>query len=207
MPSFNALVLDDHKMFVESFAELLKKVASFASVDLAYTVSSAKELLQKKKYDYLFMDLMIPGDDPSLFIAYCRAQFSQINIIVISSTSDPVLIKRLLGLGIDAFVSKTTGSEELKTAIERTWAGEKYISTDMSTRLASVSFIESKVHLTKKELEVMRNVAQGYTIAEMAKLMHLSPHTVISHRRAIMQKLGLRSATEIVRYAYENKIC
>jgi DNA-binding NarL/FixJ family response regulator len=207
MQSYRVIVVDSHRMFNEGLCELLKKkIKTFNLIDSCYSIEAAKQKMLQQQYDFLFTDIAMTDGDPKEFIAYCRQKYSNLTIIAVSSITNCYEIKELLGIGINAYLSKSAGSDELQTAIERTWAGEKYISVELAGRLATAIYVKDNSNLTKKELEVLRLVAKGLTINQAAELMHLSQHTIIGHRRNIMQKLGIRSATGIVKYAYENKL-
>ena len=205
--SYKAIVVDDHRMFAESFCDLLKKVAGFDIADPCNSIEKAENKMAQQEYDYLFADLIIPGSDAIAFIKKWRRLNANLIIIVVSSVMDLFTVKELLGNGINAFLSKSAGNNEIKNAMAAIKKGEKYISTELAGKMALAVSIEDKTNLTKKEFEVIRLVAEGLTIAEAAERMHLSPHTIIGHRRNIMQKLGIRSATEMVKYAFENKLC
>jgi DNA-binding NarL/FixJ family response regulator len=206
MKSYKAIVVDDHRMFAESFCDLLKKMADFGIVDQCNTIEKAQQKMLVQEYDYLFSDLLMPGSDAMDFIKKCRKLNENLIIIVISSTMDLSTIKELFGAGINSFLSKAAGTNEVKTAIDAARIGEKYISTELAGKMAVAVSTEKQTNLTKKEIEVLRLVAKGLTIAEAADKLFLSPHTIVGHRRNIMQKLGIRSATEMVKYAFENNL-
>ncbi len=205
--SYKVLVVDSHRMFTEGFCELLKKkISAFSLIDSCYSIRTARQKMEHQHYDYLFLDIATSDSDSREFIAECRKQSKSLIIIAISNLSDCFDIREMLGIGINAYLSKSAGSHELQTAVERTWAGEKYISVELAAKLATSIYVKDNSNLTKKEMEVLRLVAKGLSISEAADLMHLSQHTIIGHRRNIMQKLGVHSATAIVKYAYENKL-
>lgn len=203
----SAMVVDDHRLFAESFTEVLKRLNTFHQTEICFNIDSARKKLEQSHFNYLFIDLMMPGNDTTAFISECNKLYENLIIIAVSSTTDPFIIKDLFNKGLDAFLSKLSGSYEIQAAIEATWSGEKYLSPNISGKIISADKANSHKNLTKKEIEVVLLVAKGHTIAETAAIMHLSVHTVIGHRRNIMQKLGLRSAIEVVKYAYENKLC
>lgn len=208
MKLYNAILVDDHKMFAETFSEFLrKKVSTFNIIHQCNSVTVAKEKMRQLDYDFLFVDVAIPGDDTKEFMLYCQSNYPGIIIIVVSSTTDPYTIRDLFDSGINAFLSKAAGTEEIQIAVERTVAGEKYVSAALATSLATFTYAKTQHNLTKKELEVLLLVAKGLTIAEAADTLFVSQHTIIGHRRSIMQKLGVRSATEMVKYAYDHKLC
>jgi DNA-binding NarL/FixJ family response regulator len=207
MQLYKAIVVDSHRMFADGFCELLKKkVTSFNTVDSCYSISIAKQRMQQKEYDYLFTDVVLNNDESKDFIKYCHKEYPSLIIIAVSGLINSFDIKELLNIGINAYLAKSASSDELQVAVERTSTGEKYISVELAGKLATALYSKNNNNLTKKELEVLRLVAKGLTIAEAAESMHLSQHTIIGHRRNIMLKLGVRSATEIVKYAYENNL-
>ncbi len=208
MKLYNAILVDDHKMFAETFSEYLKKkVTSFNIIHQCNSVAAAKQKMQELQYDFLFVDVTIPGDDTKEFMSYCQTEYPGIIILVVSSTTDLYVIRDLFDIGVNGFLSKAAGTEEIQLAIENTLAGEKYISAGLAGKLATFTYTKSQNILTKKEQEVLLLVAKGLTIAEAADTLFVSQHTIIGHRRSIMQKLNLRSATEMVKYAYDNKMC
>jgi DNA-binding NarL/FixJ family response regulator len=205
--SYKALVVDDHKMFAETLRDFLKKMGQFSVVDECSSIEDAGQKMLQHTYDYLFTALIIPGSDVQEFIENSSKFNTGLNIIVVSSVTDPFVIKELFGKGIHAFLSKSASTNEIKAALEAISSGEKYISTNLVGKLATAMYIIDHNNLTPKEIEVIRLVAKGLTIVEAAQVMQLSSHTIVGHRRNIMQKLGIRSATEIVKYAFENKLC
>lgn len=206
MQKLTGLVLDDHRIFSESLTELLMKVAAFSQVDSAHTVETAANKLVQQPYDILFSDLIMPEPNISTFIKECVEKYPDMKIVVVSAVQKPFVIKSYLNTGISAFLSKSISSFELVQAIERVMKGERYVSTDVAALLATSFFVEDQARLTKKEVEIIKLVAAGNTIMEMADKLCISYHTVISHRKNIMRKLNLRSATEMVKFAYENNI-
>jgi len=206
MKNLHAIIVDDEKIISDSLAELLKQTKKFETVNNYYSLTNVKKEMLVKKYDYLFTDLVMPGYDVKEFIGYARKAWPKLIILVVSSLTDVVRAKELFDMGANGYLSKYSGSTELKTAIEKTAAGERYVSADMANKLANANTEADKKGITKRELEILRLVAQGRSIAETASILNLSEHTIVSHRRNIMEKLGIHSATEMVKYVYENKM-
>lgn len=206
IPTFKALLIDDHVLFGQGLRNLIKGMSPESEVTYNSNPDKAKEMLKTGGFEFLFSDLMIPGYNTKEFISYCRKNYPALIIIIISSTMDINSIKEYFGLGINGFISKNVDHYELKMALEKTWQGEKYISSDLSGRVANSFFAEEKDELTKKELEVLRLVAAGYTVDKTAGVLFVSPYTIMAHRRSIMKKLDLHSAAELVKYAFENNL-
>lgn len=198
---------DSHQMFTDGFCELLKKkLANFNVATPCYSTSQAKEKLLREKYDFLFTDIIPHSNESKLFIEHCRRKYKHMLIIAVSGVTNALDVKDFLNSGVDAYLAKSAGSIELQIAIEKAMQGQKYISSELAGKITTALYAKSINRLSNKELEVLRLVAKGLTIIEAAEEMHLSQHTIINHRRSIMQKLGIHSATEMVKYAFENNL-
>jgi len=200
-----AIVVNEHQMISEGLRELLVKtkmfdaIANYVSVDDAYTE------LHSNSYNFLFTDIIIKGTDVKSFIKDTRKKWPELVIVVITSLSDIYTAREAFSAGVNSYISKYVGGSELELAITKNLLGEKYISSDLVTKFAiSSAGGTSDGSLTKREMEIMGFVAKGYSIAETASQMHLSQHTIITHRRNIMHKLKVNSAVGVTRYALAN---
>ena len=206
MQTKNVLIADYQRLFADSLREFLKNHFHFNQVEVCYSFTEAKEKMHQTGYHILFMEPFIPGFNTQEYLR----QFLQLNpdlaIVSVSSNKDAFFIQQLFGAGIQGYISKSAGSREIGEALKAVETGEKFISSDLTGNLATAISVKSSKNLTDKELEILRLVANGLTIAEAAGEMNLSPHTIIGHRRNIMHKIGVRSATEMTKYAFENKL-
>jgi DNA-binding NarL/FixJ family response regulator len=204
--SLKIMLVDDHIMFSQGLSELLKKVLTDVQVKVFSSTEKAKQELAVNEYHFLLSDMLMPGYNVKEFITHCKKKHPSLNIIILSSVLEIQTIKEFLALGIDGYLTKAVNAVEMKMALELIYNGEKYISSDISGKLATSFFEETKSPLTKKELEILRMVAAGNSVIQAAEQLFLSPSTVMAHRRNIMTKLDLHSAAELVKYAYENKL-
>jgi DNA-binding NarL/FixJ family response regulator len=206
LPPFKVLLIDDHKIFLQGLDALIKSMAPQADVYHVTSVDKAKAALLNEAFQFVLSDLAIPGDNVIEFLMYCKKKYPAIIIMVISSNLDISIVKQCFGIGVSSYLSKATNTYELKIAFEKTYIGDTYVSSDLSGKLATSLFISEKTGLTKKEIEILRLVAAGDTVDKMASKLLISPYTVMSHRRNIMSKLNLHSASELVKYAFENNL-
>lgn len=209
IPDLRVLLLDDHEIFCQGLQELFFQLNGKPCLAYVTTVEKCKEALSANAYSFLLCDVLIPNSDTKSFISYCRSTYPDLLIIMISTVIDVSTMKDFFKLGVNGYLSKSINIRELKTAFENVSAGKKYISADLNSRFTSSQLfinLTDKKNLSKKELEIIRLTATGKTVVEMAKVLSISRHTVISHRRNIMKKLNLHSGIEIVKYAYENNL-
>lgn len=207
LPVFNALIIDDHQLFAQGFTELLKTMApEGCTLSHISAAEKAREELQRNNYQFLFTDLLIPGFDTKEFIIHCRKKYPELIIIVVSTILEISKVKECFGIGVNGFLSKAVNNYELKLALEITYNGGTYVSSNLNGRLASSLFIAEQHTLTSKEIEVLRLIAEGCKVEKIADTLFISTYTVMAHRRNIMKKLDLHSAAELVKYAFENKL-
>lgn len=207
MQTTNILLLDDHALVAEGLRELLKKILpDDNTIDAFVSIEKAKKSLQTFPYHVIITDLIMPGQDVPDFITYVRRTYPDIIILVISSIVDINRVKECLSLGVHGYISKASHPDEIKLAIENTLNGKKFISSDLSGRLASSILSIESTTLTKKELEVVRLIAAGHKAKVVAEKLHVSPITIMTHKRNLMQKLNLHSTIELVKYAYDNHL-
>ncbi|MBS1917909.1 MAG: response regulator transcription factor [Bacteroidetes bacterium] len=206
VPEFNAIIIDDHVLFAQGFSELLKTMAPGCEIRLHSSVEKAKNDLKTGKYHYLFVDLLMPGVNTKEFVSSCRKEYPELIIIIISTIQEISKVREFFGIGINGYLSKAVSYFELKLALEKTYNGDKYVSSDINSRMTNSLFSAAQTDLTEKELEVLRLIAEGWKVNKIAESLFLSPFTIMAHRRNIMKKLDLHSAAELVKYAYEHKL-
>lgn len=209
IPVVNILLVDDHSLVAEGLKELLKKMLpDDCTIHVFDSLEKAKHNLlhTNTRYDFIITDLVMPGQDVPGFISYLRNYHPNLIILIISSVIDTNTIKECLSLGINGYISKGTTPEEIKFAFENTYSGRKFISSDLSGRLASSVLSIENTTLTKKELEVLRLLAAGHKTNIVADMLHVSPITIMTHKRNLMQKLNLHSVVGLVKYAYDNHL-
>ncbi len=206
IPDLSVILIDDHEIFCQGIAEIFKGMNSKCLFHYFTDIEKAKEDISKTKYQFLLCDLLIPNTDVKEFIRFCKKQYPDLFVIILSSLIDVNTIKEYFNLGINGFISKGVSYYELKLGLEKVYHGERYISSDLSSRLTYSFFSAEKTSLTPKELEVLRLIAAGRPVNAIAEILHSSPYTIMAHRRNIMKKLDLHSAAELVKYAFNNNL-
>jgi len=200
------MVVDDHHLFSAGLASLLKHSSLFGIIKTYADPQAAWKELQKQPYDLLFIDMMIPGHNMDIFATHCQKSFPGLKIAVISSFSDPEMVKKMFVTGVQGYLTKDADFAELRKAITALQQGQRYSSPAVDKILAKQLLTQAVSSLTPKEQEIVKLIAAINTVDEIAARLHMSPHTVITHRRNIIRKLKLRSSADIVRWAYENNM-
>ncbi len=202
------MLVDDHPMTRAGMAQLLNKQPDLQVLCEAGDASEALSWLSKFKPDLLLTDITMPGRNGLEFIKEVLTLHKLLPILVISMHDELIYAERVLRAGARGYVMKEVGGEKLLAAIRRVLAGQIYLSERMSALLldsltghrprGSSSPIEK---LSDREFEVFQMIGQGKSTRDIATQLHLSPKTIDVHRAHIKEKLELKDATSLVRYA------
>jgi len=207
----NLLIADDHQLISEGIAKLVEAEKGIGEIYTARNGREAVDLTLTKEIDCVIMDINMPvlnGVEATKLIKQAKPH---VKVIVVSMLCDEAIVSKMMRAGSDAFINKDTGKIELLRALEKVMLGEKYISpaiaNNLITHLTSRN-VDSKdeKHLTARELEIIRKIADGLTNHEIAERLFLSVVTVDTHRKNILAKLHLKNTAALVKYAADHKL-
>ncbi|NMN36141.1 response regulator transcription factor [Pedobacter sp. SG918] len=202
-----AIVFDDHLLFADSFSALIERLELFQSV---HTVSEERELVSfliknSESTIYLFLDYYLKDKNSLPLINEARRLNKHIIIIVMSSVISPITITNILSYNPNGFVSKSSGFNAIVECLTIISRGRQYISPTISD-IVSGTNPTIKLPFTARELEVLYYFAQGLSIAQTAEQTNLSKHTIVAHRRKMMEKIKVNSITELLFYARKQEL-
>ena len=213
MSPIRILLADDHKIFRDGLRSLLEQEALVAVVGEAGNESEVLAQLEQHAIDVILMDIDMGVSNGIETTATVRGRYPQTHVLVLSMHSDINYIVGMLDVGATGYVLKNTGKDELLTAIRAVAGGDTYYSNQVSARL--VEHLHSRkrissprnsgdVPLTKREVEVLRLIAEEFSNPEIAQQLFISIRTVDTHRRNLIEKLGVKNTAGLVKYAIKN---
>ncbi|MEQ1853199.1 MAG: response regulator transcription factor [Chthoniobacteraceae bacterium] len=201
-------LVDDHPIVLSGFKLLLD---AQPDLEVCGTAGSAEEALQRapgSDADLIITDLTLPGRDGLELIRDILAVKPGQAVLVVSMHDELLYAERALRSGARGFLMKEAGSEKMLAAIRHVLAGNVYVSERMSARiLDTMSGNRARPggspvqKLSDREFEVFRMLGEGLTTKQIAERLHLSAKTVAVHRGHIKEKLGVKSATELMHHA------
>ena len=202
------LLADDHELFIEGLAELMKKRPDIELVGQAKDGFEAVKQSEKIKPDIILMDISMPELNGIKALKNILPKFPDIKIIMLSMYNSRELIVESLRAGAQGYVLKECSSEELYEAIRAVMNGNYYIARSSLAvmiedylRLLKEDEKNSARMLSEREREVLKLLAEGKNAKEIAYDLSISKNTVDVHRRHIMEKTGCTSMAGLVRYA------
>jgi len=204
------LIADDHPIFRAGLKEALTKDPELKSVGEAEDGPKALALARKERWDVVVLDITMPGKDGLEVLQELRRERPNLPVLVLSAHPEDQLALRLLKAGAAGYLTKDKAPEVLLTAIRKVLRGEKYISDSLAekTALHVISETPPLLHetLSDREYQVMRMIASGKTIKEIGDALFLSGRTVSTYRARLLEKMNMKSNTELLRYALEHKL-
>jgi DNA-binding NarL/FixJ family response regulator len=201
---------DDHKIVLRGLRALLDGQYGFTVVGEAADGLKVTGLVERLQPDVLVVDLMMPGLS-GLDVTRRVTKRLKTRVVILSMYSSEAHVAEALRSGAMGYVLKDASAEDLVSAIREAAAGRRFLSAPFSndsieTYLKRPDEAGAYESLTPREREVLHLVAEGLTSGEIAGRLFISPRTAESHRANLMRKLGLRSRTELVRFAFQRGI-
>ncbi|HEY7168836.1 MAG TPA: response regulator transcription factor [Candidatus Binatia bacterium] len=204
------LVADDHPIFRAGLKEILAKEGDVDFIGEAENGQQALDLARKQPWDVVVLDITMPGKGGMEVLQDLRRERPKLPVLVLSAHPENQLALRLLKQGAAGYLTKDKAPDVLVTAIRKILRGGKYISNSLAEKAVQELTTESAkpLHesLSDREYQVMRMVASGKTIKEIAKELYVSASTVRTYRARIFEKMNMKNAVELARYALQHKL-
>jgi DNA-binding NarL/FixJ family response regulator len=204
------LIADDHAIVRRGLSEILLEEYPSAFVE---EVGDADTLLNKAlagNWDIVISDLMMPGRSVLEVLQQIRQHAAQLPVLILSIFPEEQYATRVLKAGASGYINKDAAPTELVKAVQRILQGRKYITPNIAEMLASdLTLATDKAPhelLSDREFHVMKLLAEGKTISDIAEMLSLSPTTISTYRARIMEKMKMRANAELARYALENRL-
>lgn len=204
------LIADDHTIVRKGLKQILLEEFSSAVIE---EVPDAEELVKKvmaEKWDVILSDLSMPGRSGLDALQQIKTSFPDLPVLILSIHPEEQYALRALRSGAAGYLSKDTAPDELVKAVKKVLLGKKYISQSIAEKLADSFSATYQKHphetLSDREFDVMKLLANGKSVSEIAEMLSLSVTTVSTYRARVMTKMNLKSNSDLTRYAIENKL-
>ena len=204
------LIADDHTVVRRGLKQIL--IESFPSA-LIEEVSDAEDLLKKvmkETWDVVISDISMPGRSGLEVLQQIRLDHPKLPVLILSVYPEEQYAIRVLKAGASGYLTKDSAPEELVKAINQLLLGKKYITSTIAEKLAGAleqdSEKKSHEYLSDREFEVMKQLAAGKSVSDIADKISLSVTTISTYRARIMTKMNLKTNADLTLYAIENKL-
>lgn len=205
--TYNLIIADDHKMFIDGLMSILREAPEFSVVTTAKNGAQVIKYLDINGVENLHLlitDLTMPELDGIELNEIVKKKYPLLKTLVVSMHIDGTMIDKLIRNNVDGYVPKNAEKEELLEAIRTIVKGEKYFSSEIKRAYTDAMFETKKqaeVNLTEREKEVLKLIAEENTTQEIADQLFLSKHTIESYRKNLISKLQVKNLAGLTKHA------
>jgi DNA-binding NarL/FixJ family response regulator len=204
-------IIDDHQVLVETLKLVIQQEEDIEVVGEAGCCADGLELIRRVTPSILILDVGLPDGDGLSLVPKINNLSPDTNILILTSFSDEETLMKAIDLGVSGFVGKNQHLSELLSAIRQAAQGEIAIPASLLLGLLGrkprprqqAVDLQNQETLTPREYEILNCLAKGHSATEIAALLNISPLTVRTHIRNLIEKLGVHSRLEAVTYAMQ----
>ena len=206
----NAVILDEQTLFADSFSLMLEKYRIVKSVHSFYSMTEFTNFLISygDREIVIFLDYYLPDTNGLSVFAEIRRLNKRAKTIFVTGATSSVLLKNILHYRPHGLISKSCSIQTVKECIQYilrpSFLGETYVAPHIQKFLNKKS--AKGVTFTPREFEILAYFAEGYSVSETAERTFLSKHTVIAHRRKMMEKANCKSISQLLKFTKDNEL-
>jgi DNA-binding NarL/FixJ family response regulator len=205
------LICEDHDIVIDGLEKLLASDERYSVIGHTRTESDVIKWIENGKPDIVLLDLNLRDQDGFSVLEKIRTQNNTIKVLILTMYDSEYLIDKARALKANGYLLKNVGNVELFKALDAiSHGGAFYLSDELKNRRKNNEIFRDefvqKMHLTKREIEIIQWVVKSSSNEEIAERLFLSIHTVKTHRKNIMKKLGASGLPDMIRFAYENHL-
>ena len=201
------LLVDDHALVRDGVRLMLGTSDDIEVAAEAENAQQALMLVERQDFDVALVDLALPGTNGLELLKRLRAQKPKLAVLILSMYAEDIYAVRALKHGAAGYLTKNSPVATVVAAVRKVAAGGKHVNPVLLDKLANEVGGGKKTRheaLSERELDVLRLIASGQSLVQIADTLNLSPKTITTYRARILEKVGVSSNAELARYALEN---
>ena len=209
------LITDDHQLILDGLKSIIREQQDMNVVAEANNGQMAVTLCSTLKIDLVMMDIDMPVMNGLEATQQIKKNNPGIKVVVLTMHDEPALIRRIMEIGADGYLLKNSDQEELVDALRKVISGQKYFSAEVTMALAGGKGINESftlrpadavllAQLTEREIEILKQIAEGLSNKEIGDKLFISHRTVDTHRTNLMKKLDVHNIAGLIRFAIRN---
>ena len=201
------LIVDDHQLFIDGIRHVLTRLDDASDIREATTSSSAIRILESgESFDLVFVDIVMPGMDGLSIIRRLHEQGIWFPLVVLSGEENARTVKTAMELGALGFIPKSFSSDEMLSALRSILAGDLFVPPSIRLQVDALKArrFDKITNLTRRQVQVLELLAQGYTNRQIAEILCLTEHTIKAHVSSLFVELNANNRTECVQIAHSH---
>jgi two-component system invasion response regulator UvrY len=206
----NILIADDHELVRGGLARIVAEEFPLAQIQEVPNGMQAEKMARTGNWNLLIMDMSMPDKTGLEVLKQLRAESIKVPILILSIHPENQYAIRVLKAGANGYITKDCPRADFAKAVNTILRGKKYISAEIAEKLASSfdsdSGKEQHELISDRELQVMKLIASGKTVSEVAAELSLSVPTISTYRQRLLEKMNLKNNAELTHYAITNHL-
>lgn len=199
------LIADDHSIVRRGLKDILREEFPFAEIVGVADAAALLMKIGKETWDIVISDLSMPGRTALEVLPEIKQQVPNLPVLILSMYPEDQYAIRALKAGASGYLNKDLAPDELINAVRRVLSGRKYITSSIAEKLADFSISDERKsaheQLSDREFEVMKMLAMGKSVSDIALLFHLSVTTISTYRARILKKMHIKTNADLTQYA------
>jgi DNA-binding NarL/FixJ family response regulator len=196
--------VDDHRVIADGLERLINESGAARVTGKAYSLAGCRELLKNKPPDVLLLDISMPDGIGIDLCPEIKANYPQVKVLMLTSYGELATITRALEVGANGYVLKNSEPDELLEGICTVASGERFLCEEVTVALRKNE--DSPMELTRREIELLQLIAEGYTLPQLADKMYLGINTIRSYRQKLNIKLNAHNTVQLLQNARALKL-
>ncbi len=204
------LIVDDHAVVRQGIKQIITDMDGPVDIGEAGNGSDAVRMLRDGEWDMVLLDINLPGKNGIEVLKQIKGEWKKLPVMMLSMYSEDQYAMRAIRSGASGYMTKETAPDELLNAITKVMRGGRYISAEVAEKLV---FDQDEVgdelahhELSDREYEVLRLIASGHTVSEIADQLALSVKTISTYRSRILEKMKMKHNAELTHYAIKHEL-
>lgn len=204
------LLVDDHPIMRQGIRQTLADGVEIGEIGEAATAQEALDLVRQREWDAVILDIGLPGRGGLELLKDIKREAPRLPVLILSMHSEDQYAVRAVRAGAAGYLTKESAADRLVDAIRKIATGGRYISPELAERLASELTVDPSrprhASLSDREFDVLRLIASGLTVGEIASRLSLSVKTVSTYRARVLEKMRLKNNAELMQYALTERL-
>ena len=205
-----ALIADDHAVVRQGLIQILGNIPEITVAGEAINGQEVLDKVRAESWDVVILDISMPDRSGLDILKQLKSERPKLPVLVLSMHSEDQYAVRALKAGASGYLTKDSAPDELVKAIRKVVSGGRYVGSCLAERLAfEIGADSSKLPhetLSDREFQVLRLIASGKSVTEIAAELYLSSKTVSTYRVRLLQKMNLKTNAELMHYAMQNHL-
>ena len=204
------LIVDDHAVVRQGIRQILAEMSGLVVIGEAGNGGDALRLLREESWNIVLLDIGLPGKNGIEVLKQIKAEWKKLPVLMLSMYPEDQYALRAIRAGAAGYMTKESAPDELLNAINKVKNGGRYISADVAEKLV-FELDEAKNELphqglSDREFEVLRLIASGKSVSEIADMLSLSVKTISTYRSRILEKMKMKHNAELTHYALKHEL-